>query len=214
MSNKPVTALHVDGFPKHHRFLCSGTKKRIILFHSSILFSYVQKKKKKKPKNQKKISEQKKQKLILFGVNWYHPNPTYQTKRCPPSSVPIRASESSSTGARAPTQTPGDARGWQLKELKETRHWNVSVGTVTGTWRRYPQPHLLPSDSVNTCRVEPVAEWDEVTTRDLYKPTTTCMIPSHMSVSVRLQHDSNLSTHTQTMINSLNVFMWSSYGWN
>lgn len=32
--------------------------------------------------------------------------------------------------------------------------------------------HYLPlSDSANTCRVEPEAECDEVTTRDLDKPT-------------------------------------------
>lgn len=73
-----------------------------------------------------------------------------------------------------------------------------------------PQPYLLLSGSVNTCRVEPVAEWEEVTTRDLYEPTTTCMTPLQSSISVRLRHDNILSTNIQTKTLSSSFFLW----WN
>ena len=65
-----------------------------------------------------------------WAMTWLCPNLAYQTKTRPPSSMPIRASESPSTGARAPTQTPGDTRGRELGALwdrneTEMRHWGI-----------------------------------------------------------------------------------------
>ena len=56
-------------------------------------------------------------------------------KSRPTSSVPIRASESPSTGARAPTQTPGDTRGWELGVLRET--WDTEKSEQSeSSWER------------------------------------------------------------------------------
>lgn len=56
------------------------------------------------------------------------------------------------------------------------------------------QSYLLLSDSVNTCSVEPAAEYEELTTLDLGTPTTAWMTPSHSSTCERLEHDSILQT--------------------
>lgn len=127
-------------------------------------------------------------------------NLTYQIKRRPASSVPIRASESPSTVASAPTQTPGDTRGWGLGVLRERRDTEISVQWENNWDRIKTMPTLcyLPlSDSVNTCRVEPEAEWQEVTTLDLDTPTTAWISPSRSSTCKRLEHDRILCTWTR-----------------
>lgn len=124
----------------------------------------------------------------------------YQMNKRPPSSVPIRASESPSTGARAPTQTPGDARGWELGVLRERWDYVISEQCYNNWMRENITPalcYLSLSDSINTCRVEPwEAEWEEVTTLDLDTPTTAWTSPSQSDSCERLEHDSSLCTRT------------------
>lgn len=54
--------------------------------------------------------------------------------------------------------------------------------------------YLLLSDSINTCKVDPVAEWEEVTTLDLDMHTTAWTMPSQTGICMRLEHDRILCT--------------------